>query len=136
MGKMSGVWPLFLQLRSLLPLYIRSMASLEQKEICQKYGAAHLDAPEYLKVGISLDAMKGVMPLNGLRHLPEGDTSGWYIWAGEHFSDDPDFFSPLHIAHLTDRCPMVIKYLGLAPGWRFLITDTGYEDVWEDTSLL
>ena len=64
-----------------------------------------------------------------------GDTSGWYIWAGEEFSKDPNFFMPLHIGHLKEWCPEIVKYLGLGPGWRFLIAP-GYEDVWEDKSLL
>jgi hypothetical protein len=74
-------------------------------------------------------------PVNGLRRPPEGGTSGWYIWAGEEFSYDPDFFVPLHVHHLDDWCPHVVKYLALPPGYRFLIAD-GYEDVWEDVTLL
>ena len=49
-------------------------------------------------------------------------------------SDDPDFFVPLHGKHLTEWALMVLPYLGLPPGWRFLITE-GYEDVWEDPGL-
>jgi hypothetical protein len=50
------------------------------------------------------------------------DTSGWYIWAGEGGpSDDPDFFVPLHVEHLAEWCPHITKYLGLPPGWRFLV---------------
>jgi len=49
--------------------------------------------------------------------------------------DDPDFFVPLHVEHLDEWCPGAVKYLGLAPGWRFLFAE-GYEDVWEDTELL
>ena len=108
---------------------------LEQKNICEKYGAIFFESPPELKVGISLNVKNGLQPLNGLRHPPEGDTTGWYIWAGEDFSDDPDFFVPLHVKHLDEWCPKIVKYLGLPPGWRFLIAN-GYEDVWEDPSLL
>ena len=52
-----------------------------------------------------------------------GETSGWYVWAGEAFSDAPDFFQPMHIEHVISRCPEILPYLGLAPGWRFLIAD-------------
>ena len=75
------------------------------------------------------------MPLNGLRHLPEVGTTGWFIWAGESLSSDPEFFQPLHVQHLLDWCPDVIPYLGLPPGWRFLIAP-GHEDVWFDQTLL
>ena len=100
-----------------------------------KYGAPLVEAPENFKVGISRNVKDGLWPINGLRHPVEGNTTGWYIWAGEDFSTDPDFFIPLHVKHLEEWCPMVLKYLSLAPGWRFLVTEN-YEDVWEDKSLL
>lgn len=108
-----------------------------QEEICEKYGAEYIPAPLNLKVGIALN-VKGsnTYPINGLRHPIEGDTSGWYIWAGEEFSQDPNFFVPLHIEHLESWCPEIIKFLGLPPGYRFLIGKNNYEDVWKDLSLL
>jgi hypothetical protein len=106
----------------------------EQKEICDRFGAPYLEASPIFKVGISLNVKDGVMPINGLRHPVEGDTTGWYIWAGE-YSEDPDFFVPLHASHLKEWCPLAVKFLGLAPGWRFLATDN-YVDVWEDLTLL
>lgn len=105
-------------------------------EICKKYDSPFVDSPSGLKIGIALNVKEGIYPINGLRHPPQGDTTGWYIWAGEQFSDDPDFFVPLHVEHLVDWCPDVIKYLGLAPGWRFLIAPPSYEDIWQDNSLL
>lgn len=106
-----------------------------QHAVCRKYGASWFGAPEHLKVGIARNVRTGLMPLNGLRHPPEGDTTGWYIWAGEELSDAPDFFEPLHVAHLAEWCPAALKYLGLPPGWRFL-TAGAYEDVWADPTLL
>ncbi|HEX5750645.1 MAG TPA: hypothetical protein VFZ09_30740 [Archangium sp.] len=88
-----------------------------------------------MKVGISLNVKSGLMPINGLRHRIQGDTTGWYIWAGDEPSAEPDFFQPVHVAHLAEWCPLALKFLGLPPGWRFLVAD-GYEDVWEDPSLL
>lgn len=108
---------------------------VNQKIICKKYNSPFIESPNYLKVGISLNVKNGIKPLNGLRHHQKGDTSGWYIWAGEEFSDDPNFFVPLHIEHFPEWCPEVIQYLGLAPGWRFLLAP-GHVDVWEDKSLL
>ena len=107
----------------------------EQQAVCVRYGAEFMRAPEDLKVGISLNVRDGVVPINGVRHMPEGDTTGWYIWAGEELSDADDFFKPLHVGHLDRWCPRVIKYLGLSPGWRFLI-DGDYEDVWFDPSAI
>jgi hypothetical protein len=109
--------------------------SIKQKELCNKYNAPYLATPQFLKVGISLNVKENLQPINGLRHPIEGDTSGWYIWAGEEFSEDRNFFVPIHIEHLPEWCPQVLKYLGLAPGWRFLIAP-GYEDVWEDKMII
>lgn len=109
--------------------------SKERELICMKYGAPLVESPENFKVGISRNVKDGLWPINGLRHPVEGNTTGWYIWAGEDFSTDPDFFIPLHVKHLEEWCPMVLKYLSLAPGWRFLVAEK-YEDVWEDKSLL
>lgn len=87
--------------------------------------------------GVSDNVRASAVPINGLRHPPEGDTTGWYIWAGQQgFSpDDLNFFKPMHIRHLAELCPAVLAYLGLPPGWRFLIAPN-HEDVWEDKSLL
>ena len=109
--------------------------ALAQREICKKYGVEFCPAPPSEKLGIAENVRGGALPINGLRHPPIGDTPGWYVWAGEELSADPDFFKPLHIEHLEEWCPRIQKYLGLAPGWRFLIADE-YEDVWFDPELL
>lgn len=114
-----------------------SLSAIEelQKDICKKQNAKFLSSPNDLKVGIAANVREGITPVNGLRHPPEGDTTGWYIYAGEELSSDPDFFKPLHVEHLDEWCPQIKKYLGLPPGWRFLIAGD-YEDVWFDESLL
>jgi hypothetical protein len=64
-----------------------------------------------------------------------GDTTGWYIWFGEEFSTAPDFFVPLHVSHVYDNHPELIRLLGLGPGYRFLLAGI-YLDVWFDPALL
>ena len=112
-----------------------SSAITEQKAVCDKYGARFAAAPRSKKVGIAENVREGLAPINGLRHPPAGDTTGWYIWAGEELSHASDFFKPLHVEHLDEWCPGIEKYLGLPPGWRFLVAGD-YEDVWYDESLL
>jgi hypothetical protein len=111
------------------------MATSEQQSVCERFGAQPFDAPQNLKAGIASNVREGVVPVHGLRHPPEGDTTGWYIWAGDELSSDPDFFKPVHVEHLKDLRPEVLKYLALPPGWRFLVSGD-YEDVWYDPSLL
>ncbi len=109
----------------------------QQKTICKKFGADFMESLPNLKIGISDSVKEGIEPIHGLRHKPEGDTTGWYIWAGD-WSDDSNFFKPMHIVHLLENKKYypILKYLGLAPGWRFLIDKKGYEDVWYDPKLL
>ncbi len=111
--------------------------TLDQKKTCRKYHSKFVESPLGLKVGIAENVKKNkLQPLNGLRHPPEGDTTGWYLWRGKKFSRSPDFFKPMHVKHLQELCPEALKFLGLAPGFRFLIDDKDVEDVWYDPSLL
>ena len=87
------------------------------------------------KLGLAMNTI-GKTPINGLRHRDEKGTNGWYIWCGEDMSDSDDFFSPLHIEHISEYLPEVLDYLALPPGYRFLIDGNGYEDVWFDEKLL
>jgi hypothetical protein len=107
----------------------------KQAAVCEKVGAVCFPALAEQKVGISESALAGERPLHGLRHPPVGDTCGWYIWAGDEPGTEEDFFKPLHVAHLNKLVPDVQSYLGLPPGWRFLIADN-YEDIWFDPQLL
>lgn len=108
-----------------------------QKALCNQFGVEHFPSPSHLKIGIAKNVkVSQNFPINGLRHTPEGDTTGWYIWAGEEFSDIADFFSPLCVEHIPVWCPAIIKFLGLPPGFRFLIGEGGYEDIWFDKDLL
>ncbi len=109
---------------------------IDQKEICDKYNCEYTPIDSHFKLGVSRNFKLNQLPVNGLRHPIENDTCGWYIWSGEEFSEDPNFFVPVHISHIKDQYPIVYKYLALPEGYRFLIGDNGYEDVWEDKSLL
>ena len=104
-----------------------------QQRVCKTHGAVYFPSPASLKVGISETVRSGALPLEGLRHPPEGDSSGWCIWAGA-FSEADDFFKPLHISHIETWTPLALKFLGLPPGWRFLVAPD-YEDVWYDETL-
>jgi hypothetical protein len=105
-----------------------------QVEVCQRLGVEAHPSEPHLKLGLALETL-GQQPVNGLRHSPEGDTTGWYIWAGDELSSAEDFFDPVHVGHLTELVPSLIPYLALPPGWRFQLAH-GHEDVWFDGSLL
>lgn len=107
----------------------------EQKAICDGLGVGFMPAPLNSIAGISKDYRKNIVPVNGMRCNPGPGENGWYIWVGEKLGDDDDFFHPVHISHLLEARPEIAKFLGLPPGWRFLIAGD-YEDVWFDASLL
>ncbi|MBL8822577.1 MAG: hypothetical protein JNJ77_08325 [Planctomycetia bacterium] len=106
----------------------------EQIQVCTRFGVTPMPCPSNLKLGISENVREGVLPINGVHLREEGDTCGWYIWAGEE-SNDPTFFSPLHVEHLENWCPGAIPYLMLPVGWRFQIAP-GHEDVWFDAGVV
>ena len=105
-----------------------------QEKVCRKYGQVCMYPDPDSKVGIAIQT-HGKLPINALRHPPQGNTNGWYIWYGEEMSRADDFFSPLHTSHLPDRCPEVLPFLGLPPGYRVLLAGN-HVDVWYDADLL
>ncbi|GAA4277923.1 immunity protein Imm33 domain-containing protein [Aquimarina mytili] len=110
----------------------------EQKATCVKYDANYVEADWEMFIGLGRGFDPKQNPINGLRHPIHDQTTGWYIWSGEDFDKSDDtFFEPVHLHHLIETYPDIIKFLGLEPGWRFLVADNAsYVDVWEDLSLL
>lgn len=105
----------------------------KQKEICEKYSSNWKPINKTLNIGISENL--DLQTLNGLRHRTKKGEVCWFIWSGE-YSEDDNFFQPICAEHLMQRKPKLIDYLGLDEGFRFLITENGYEDVWFDEKLL
>lgn len=105
-----------------------------QDEICRRFAADFLPTPLDDRLGVALQTLTPGSPLHGIRCRPDADSCGWYIWGGDR-SDSPDFFRPLKAEQLSAVVPQVLPYLGLGPGWRFLLA-SGYEDIWYDPTLL
>ena len=105
-----------------------------QAAYCSEQGVTCVLTPEQSKIGFA-SSTAGRLPVNGLRHPPRRDTSGWYIWSGQYLPNAPDFFVPLCANHLYEQNPELIRLLGLPPGYRFLLAG-GHLDVWFDESLL
>jgi hypothetical protein len=105
-----------------------------QRKTCEHHGVVFVPACDFVNSGFALKT-EGSLPINGLRHLATADTTGWYLWCGEAYSEDKDFFQPVHTIHLYDKYPSVAGLLGLPPGYRFLAAGD-YCDVWFDPNLL
>lgn len=110
----------------------------QQLETCERFGVTPVPAPDAEKVGIALNVRDGARPLKAVRHLPVGDTTGWYIWGGnivDPATESDDFFVPLHVSHLPQWSLELIPYLALPPGHGVMV-EPGYEDVRFDAALL
>jgi len=105
-----------------------------QREVCLAQGCQFAPSLGQDKAGVALSTL-GLKPINGLRHPASPGTTGWYVWSGENFSNASDFFQPQCVDHLIEKLPLVAKFLGLPPGYRFLVADE-YVDVWFDENLL
>jgi hypothetical protein len=105
-----------------------------QKLFCRQHTTNYVATLGESKTGFAIST-EGLVPINGLRHPVVGDTSGWYIWCGETFSESASFFDSIHTCHLYDTHPQIAHLLGLSPGYRFLVAGD-YLDVWYDASLL
>ncbi|MEM6822127.1 MAG: hypothetical protein AAF558_09325 [Verrucomicrobiota bacterium] len=109
------------------------MDTAEQREICNRYRSEFVPSDDQHKLGIALQTL-GRMPIYGTRLKAEGGTCGWYVFAGkDSYSKATDFYKPMCVEYLPEYCPLIIPYLGLEPGFKFIIDNNGYEDVWRAT---
>ena len=105
-----------------------------QNDVCLRFKVEPVPSELSEKLGIAIETI-GRQPINGMRVNRENGTCGWYIWCGEDFSENSEFFKPLHVGHINEYLPEVTQYLSLPPGYRFLIANE-YEDVWFDSQLV
>ena len=59
----------------------------EQVRLCQKYQADYLALDLDSRIGVSMNLFSGELPINGLRHRPEGDTNGWRFLMTNEYED-------------------------------------------------
>jgi hypothetical protein len=105
----------------------------EQRKVCARFHAAFSPPDPSAAFGLAWP-LDPDAPLCGLRHPPEAEACGWFVWSGE-YSDEDEFFEPVEVAAAGDLVRRALPYLALPPGWRFLLAP-GYEDVWFDATLL
>lgn len=113
-----------------------SINILEQTILCENHGVIPVYTDDMMLIGLGRNFQPNLQ-INGLRHNPTKIYSGWFIWSGDDFDvSDSHFFEPTHTFHIIELTPFIFKYLGLPPGYRFLIDKYGYEDIWFDEQLL
>lgn len=105
-----------------------------QQEVCKKYHSEFEPLLSDEIVAVALGSL-GQQPIVGERIiLQEGENVSWFIHCGE-FSEQVDFYQPIHWQHLAEMLPEVLPYLGLSQGFRFIIDHQGYEDVWFEPTI-
>lgn len=109
----------------------------QQKLVCVRMNVDWVPIDTGAMIAFNESSFSDTLPINGLRHPKTANLDGWYLWSGGNIpQDDNRFFKPMHVEHLIEQRPIVLKYRGLPAGWRFQIDDKGYEDIWFDESIL
>ncbi len=106
-----------------------------QRSICRRFGATFDPPQPRSRLGIALQTM-GRVPIHGVRIPITPPACGWYVWAGDTWSAEPDFYQPLCVDHLETHCNGALPFLALPPGWRFLTDGKGYSEAWFDEDVL
>lgn len=101
----------------------------EQKLLCEEFDSAYVVVNADDLVAVAIESLKQD-PIVGIRKLPEaGETVAWYIYGGE-LDLEQDSFETISVAELEKLNPDLIPYLALETGFRFMIDQDEYEDVW------
>ena len=100
------------------------------QEICAAHRSPFVPPAPLDKVAVSLGTLS-LRPLNARRVSPERGICGWYIWGGvaARHSRAAGFFETMPVTHLLERCPQIMPFLALAPGWQVTIAAGGPEIV-------
>lgn len=101
-----------------------------QRKVCEKYGECFYSCAPEDRAGVAVETLQ-FEPIYGVRKKNPDGSSSWYVWGGPH-SSAPDFYQPLCASHLLELLPLAVPYLGLPPGYKFILDRSGYEDVWKD----
>jgi len=103
----------------------------EQKLLCEEFDSTYIEVKADDLIAVALDSIKQE-PLVGIRKRPTaGETVTWYIYGGELQSNDEDF-EIMSVKELQEILPEVLPYLALDHGYRFMIDQDDYEDVWKE----
>ena len=103
-------------------------ATVNPQEICTDYGSDFVPPAPLDKAAVAISTL-GQWPLNARRITPERGSCGWYVWGGEGRSSEAGFFQSLQVVHLLERCPQLMPYLALAPGWRVRVDEQAQAEI-------
>jgi hypothetical protein len=90
----------------------------DQMMLCTKYGVEFCPIGADRLVAVTPRALDDHSPLEGGRHEPDGDMSGWFL-TGSDFAGNVSDFQILHLYHVTSKRPELAKFLALPEGYLF-----------------
>lgn len=89
----------------------------QQKAICKKLNLNWTPVNINSMIAFNDSLLLDTKPIDELRHPSTQSIAGWYLWsAGDIPQEDDEFFKPVHVLHLLQDRPIVLKYLGLPAG--------------------
>jgi hypothetical protein len=99
-----------------------------QKSTCRDYDLPDVE-PEKM-VAIAMDTL-GRYPICGERVVKDNDWEkiSWYFYCGD-YSEIKDPYRPVHVEHLNDILPDVLKFLRMPYGSGFVLDSDGNEEIW------
>jgi hypothetical protein len=102
----------------------------EQKLLCEEFGSQYIEVKGDDVIAVAVDTLQKE-PLVGIRKKAESENVSWFIYGGE-LAADLESFEMMTVRELQDILPDVLPYLALDIGYRFMIDQDDYEDVWKE----
>ncbi|WP_374990765.1 immunity protein Imm33 domain-containing protein [Acinetobacter rudis] len=107
----------------------------EQKLLCEEFDSAYIQVKADDEVAIAVQTLNRE-PIVGIRkRIETGSKVAWYIYGGELDDSEENLFEIVTITQLLEIFPDVMPYLALEEGFRFMIDQDDYEDVWKADAL-
>lgn len=102
----------------------------EQKLLCEEFDSAYIKVNDDDLIAIAVHTLNKE-PIVGIRKkTPDDENVEWFIYGGE-LEEGNDFFEIITVKKLEEIFPDAIPYLALERGFRFMIDQDDYEDVWK-----
>ena len=107
----------------------------EQKLLCEEFDSAYIKVNADDEVAIAIKTLDQELIVGIRKKVEAGSKVAWYIYGGELEDGEENLFEIVTITQLLEIFPDVLPYLALEEGFRFMIDQDDYEDVWKADAL-
>lgn len=102
----------------------------EQLEICNRM-KTNCQPPMPHQLVVISDGVYEGLPVEGVRYPSPEHMSGWWLYT-EKYNGDIKTLQNVHVSHLIEKRPDLVKYLGLPSRFRFVENTS---QIWLDESI-